>query len=429
MHTNSLEIIRNQASITLASAGSVSHGKTTLVHALSGVKTIKFKKEMEQNITIKLGYANFKIYKAENSKIERPKCYESHGSAKEDRYYSENLQSWMTLIRHISLVDTPGHKSYFSTMINGISEVDGALFLIAGNMTCPQTQTISHLCALEIAKVKNVIVVQNKLDLVTREKAVENYTEILDFMKGTCAENSPIIPISAQKNYNIDFVLDYIVNYIPVPVRDFTSPCRFTIIRSFDINKPGINPSLLKGGIIGGTLQQGILRVGDVVEIAPGVVLKTPEGMKNYKITATITSIFCENNQLDFAVPGGLVALGTSIDSCFCKSDRIVGCILGIPGTLPPVFTEVEVSYKLMKYTLNEEKTKIKKIETGEDLTIISGSMTVKCKVLAKKSDLLKLSLFVPLCAAINSKISISRTINNNLHLIGYGIIQASCQK
>lgn len=82
---------------------------------------------------------------------------------------------------------------------------------------------------------------QNKIDLIFFQegKAKENYNQIKNFIKGTNAENSPIIPISAQFRYNIDFVLQYICDFIPIPKRLISSPLKMIVIRSFDINKPG----------------------------------------------------------------------------------------------------------------------------------------------------------------------------------------------
>jgi len=60
----------------------VAHGKSTVVKAISGVQTVRFKNELERNITIKLGYANAKIYKCEDDQCPRPACYRAYGGAK-----------------------------------------------------------------------------------------------------------------------------------------------------------------------------------------------------------------------------------------------------------------------------------------------------------------------------------------------------------
>ncbi len=91
--------------------------------------------------------------------------------------------------------------------------------------------------------------------------AQEQYKQILKFIKGTVAEGSPIIPISAQLRFNIDVICEYLCTKIPIPVRDFTSTPRLIVIRSFDVNKPGAEVDDLKGGVAGGSIMRGVLRV------------------------------------------------------------------------------------------------------------------------------------------------------------------------
>ena len=123
-----------------------------------------------------------------------------------------------------------------------------ALLLIAANCACPQPQTREHLVAVQNMDLKNIIIVQNKIDLIKEEEAKKNYQQIKTFVKGTKATNSPIIPISAQYEYNIEAVIRYLCD-LPIPKRDFISPPKFIIIRSFDINKPGTEYDKLKGGV------------------------------------------------------------------------------------------------------------------------------------------------------------------------------------
>jgi hypothetical protein len=82
---------------------------------------------------------------------------------------------------------------------------------------------------------------------------------------GTKADGAPIIPISAQLKYNIDVVCEYICTKIPLPVRDFTSTPRLIVIRSFDVNKPGAEIEELKGGVAGGSILRGVLKLGDEI--------------------------------------------------------------------------------------------------------------------------------------------------------------------
>ena len=147
-------------------------------------------------------------------------------------------------------------------MLSGAAVMDAALLLIAGNevrrsfkpcalelmifQTCPQPQTSEHLAAIEIMKLHHIIILQNKVDLMREEGAEQHYQSILKFIRGTVADGSPIIPISAQLKYNIDAVNEYLVSRIPVPIRDFSAAPHMIIIRSFDVNKPGAEIEDLK---------------------------------------------------------------------------------------------------------------------------------------------------------------------------------------
>lgn len=77
------------------------------------------------------------------------------------------------------------------------------------------------------------------------------------------AESAPIIPLSAVQKFNIDVLAQYICTHIPIPQRNFTDKPKLIVIRSFDVNKPGQDIQNLKGGVAGGSLLQGVLRIGD----------------------------------------------------------------------------------------------------------------------------------------------------------------------
>ena len=235
-----------------------------------------------------------------------------------------------------------------ATMLNGAAVMDAALLLIgitrvvdffrkkltlkifaAGNESCPQPQTSEHLAAIEIMKLKHILILQNKIDLVKESQAKEQYDQIEKFVQGmsqtqchwkkiklnpllagTVAEGAPVIPISAQLKYNIEVIAEYVVNKIPIPMRDFTSEPRLIIIRSFDVNKPGCEVEDLKGGVAGGSILRGVLTVGQEIEVRPGLVSKDSEGKLTCKpIRSRIVSLFAEQNELMYAVPGGLIGM------------------------------------------------------------------------------------------------------------------------
>lgn len=76
--------------------------------------------------------------------------------------------------------------------------------MVAGNEPCPQPQTSEHLAAIEIMKLKHMLILQNKIDLINETQAKDQHDQIKNFVEGTVADSAPIIPISAQLKYNID---------------------------------------------------------------------------------------------------------------------------------------------------------------------------------------------------------------------------------
>ncbi|KAJ2899751.1 Eukaryotic translation initiation factor 2 subunit gamma [Zalerion maritima] len=424
------EIIARQATINIGTIGHVAHGKSTVVKAITGVQTVRFKNELVRNITIKLGYANAKIYKCDNKACPRPTCYRSYASHKEvgPPCEREGCEGKYQLVRHVSFVDCPGHDILMSTMLSGAAVMDAALLLIAGNETCPQPQTSEHLAAVQIMKLNNIIIILNKVDLITEESAKQHHKSILNFIRGTNAEKSNIIPISAQLKINIDVVLDEICK-IPVPTRDFTMDPLLIIIRSFDVNKPGAEIEDLKGGVAGGSLLYGVLKVGDEIEIRPGIISRDNEGnMRCEPIFSRVVSLNSENNDLRYAVPGGLIGVGTKIDPTLCRADRLVGFVLGLKGRLPDIYTEAEVNFYLLKRllgvkTADGKQSKVAKLAKNEVLMVNVGATSTGAKILAVKNDAVKLQLHTPCCTNLGEKIALSRRIEKHWRLIGWGTI------
>ncbi|KAG7231348.1 hypothetical protein INR49_012188 [Caranx melampygus] len=429
----SQEIISRQATINIGTIGHVAHGKSTVVKAISGVHTVRFKNELERNITIKLGYANAKIYKLDDASCPRPECYRSCGSSTPDEFPTDipGTKGNFKLVRHVSFVDCPGHDILMATMLNGAAVMDAALLLIAGNESCPQPQTSEHLAAIEIMKLKHILILQNKIDLVKESQAKEHVCITLESFRGTVAEGAPIIPISAQLKYNIEVVCEYIVKKIPVPVRDFTSEPRLIVIRSFDVNKPGCEVDDLKGGVAGGSILKGVLKVGQEIEVRPGIVSKDQEGKLMCKpIFSKIVSLFAEHNDLQYAAPGGLIGVGTKIDPTLCRADRMVGQVLGAVGALPEIFTELEISYFLLRRLLgvrtegDKKAAKVQKLSKNEVLMVNIGSLSTGGRVSAVKADLAKIVLTNPVCTEVGEKIALSRRVEKHWRLIGWGQIR-----
>ncbi|KAK5943704.1 eukaryotic translation initiation factor 2 subunit gamma [Knufia obscura] len=427
------EIIARQATINIGTIGHVAHGKSTVVKAISGVQTVRFKNELERNITIKLGYANAKIYRCDNPECPRPTCYRSYKSEKEvdPPCERDGCKGTYRLLRHLSFVDCPGHDILMSTMLSGAAVMDAALLLIAGNETCPQPQTSEHLAAIEIMKLENIIILQNKVDLMRQNDAQTHYESIQKFIKGTVADGSPIIPISAQLRYNIDAINEYLVTKIPVPIRDFTAAPHMIVIRSFDVNKPGAEIEDLKGGVAGGSILTGVLKLNDEIEIRPGIISKDSAGATICRpIMSRIVTLFAEHNDLKFAVPGGLIGVGTRVDPTLCRADRLVGQVLGHKGKLPEIYIELEVNYFLLRRllgvkTADGKLNKVAKLTKNEVLMVNIGSTATGAKVMGVKADAAKLALTTPACTAVGEKVALSRRIEKHWRLIGWANIVA----
>ncbi|CAL4100172.1 unnamed protein product [Meganyctiphanes norvegica] len=428
------EVISRQATINIGTIGHVAHGKSTVVKAISGVQTVRFKNELERNITIKLGYANAKIFQCDNAKCPRPSCFISASSHKEDKWpcARSNCTGKFSLIRHVSFVDCPGHDILMATMLNGAAVMDAALLLIAANETCPQPQISEHLAAIEIMKLKHILILQNKIDLCRESQLKEQYDQIIKFIQGTVAEGAPVIPISAQLKLNIDVVCEYIFKKIPIPQRDFKLEPRLIVIRSFDVNKPGCEVDDLKGGVAGGSILRGVLKVGQEIEVRPGIMSRDAEtGRVMCKpIRSRIISLFTETNELQFAVPGGLIGVGTKIDPTLCRADRMVGQVLGAVGSLPEIYTELEISYFLLRRLLgvrtegDKKGAKVQKLTKNEMLMVNIGSLSTGGRVMAVKADLAKILLTQPVCTEEGEKIALSRRIDKHWRLIGWGQIR-----
>ena len=287
----------------------------------------------------------------------------------------------------------PGHEVLMTTMLNGTAVMDCALLVVAANETVPQLQTQEHLIAAESMGLDNILLVQNKVDLVSKEALDENTKAITEWVTGSCAEGSPIVPISAQFGYGVQRVIEALANLKPARRGTDRNPI-FACVRSFDVNKPGATYDELSGGVIGGTLLQGTLSVGDSVEIRPGVKCANSNGENVFVPFVTeVTSIRSENNALKSVIPGGLIAIGTHLDPYFTAKDALIGCIMG--KELPDLQDEITIKYRVLR------DSGIKILKPGDSFRITALSRTVMATVLEKikgQKRTVKVKLNEPLC-------------------------------
>jgi len=414
--SNAIKDLPKQPEVNIGTIGHVDHGKTTLVQVLTGTWASRHSEELKRGITIKLGYADMPIYRCPN--CPPPKNYTI-------KPVCEACNSEAEFTRAISFVDAPGHEALMATMLSGVAIMDGAILVIAADELCPQAQTREHLAAAEVSGVKNIIIVQNKIDIVDQKRALESYNEIKAFVKGTVAENAPIIPISAQRGINIDVLLEAIQTIIPTPKRDPELSPLMYIIRSFDINKPGTTIEGLDGGIIGGTIAQGKFAVGEEVEIRPGIMSER-EGKTVYTpLISEIVSLHSGLQEVKEATCGGLIGVGTLLDPSYSKADGLTGSIVGKTGQLPQIVTELTLeTHVLDRVVGTKEMLKVEKINPDEALLLHIGAAVNVGKVINIKQNTIKVKLTRPICALPGSRVAISRKITARWRLIGYGFIK-----
>jgi translation initiation factor 2 subunit 3 len=400
-----------QPEVNIGVVGHVDHGKTTLVQALTGIWTAKHSEELKRAMTIKLGYADGDIYECPD--LPEP-----------DKYMTKPACDNFIYKRSISYVDAPGHEVLMATMLSGAALMDGAVLVIAANEPCPQPQTREHFAALDIIGVRNLVVVQNKVDVISKEKAIESYEQIRKFLEGTWAENSPIIPVSALHKVNIDALIMAIEKRIPTPERDLASPPLMYIVRSFEVNRPGTPPQDLRGGVVGGSLMRGVLKVGDEIEIKPGIRMVRGNKVTYEPLTSEVVSIRFGAREFNEARPGGLVAIGTKLDPSLTKADRLVGNVLGKAGYVPDPVNQLVIEFRLLERVLGtRELLKVQPLVKGERIMITAGAAVTLGIITKLTKEVIEVQLRRPIVAWTGMRVAISRQVLGRWRLVGWGHI------
>ena len=402
-----------QPEVNIGTLGHVDNGKSTIVQAITGIWPARHSEELKRGITIRIGYADAAIYRC-------PSCEEPFNYTTEEK--CPRCGSKTEFVRAVSFIDCPGHHSLMVTMLSGAALFDGAIFVADVRHKFPQPQDREHLQAAFIMGVKNMIFAQNKIDLVDKERALENYEEIKSYIKGTIVEDAPIIPISGQHAVGVEPLLWAMEKFIPTPPHDLTKPFRMPILRSFDVNPPGTPGDKIRGGVIGGAIIQGVVRVGDEIEIAPGV--KVEENGKYESLVTEVVNIRAGGRNVEEAKSGGLTGIETKLDPALTKSDGMIGNMAGSPGTLPPTRYTLSLEYDLFEYVVGvQERIKVNPISVKEPLVLNVYSAVTSGVVTKRSGDRIEVALRRPVVAMDGDKVSISRMIGSAWRLIGYGKI------
>lgn len=406
------DTMQNQPIINIGMIGHVANGKSTLVNAITGTSTQKHSDEKEKNITIRIGYANAKIFKCQYCKP--PEAFQSTKSS--DTSYNCKICNGQTdLISHVSFTDVPGHNIFMSTMLNGTCAMDYAIMIeSASNGTIPAPQTIEHYQITKQIGIPIEFVCLNKIDLVRdKQKVLLMMNELRKFTEN----NIPVIPISGTLECNIDVICEYI-SQLQIPKKNLSEDFKMLVIRSFNVNNAKTLISEMKGGVIGGTLVRGVLNVGQEVILFPGHIVRNDhETTWNYRpVRSTVISIHTDKSKLQYAIPGGLIGVELTIDPGITKDDILVGQI---------VFSKNKVTSEIKIY----ENIRIKfknltsdNIQNSIDVIVNVNSNNIDGNITEYTSDIMTINLKTPICVELNDIITVNRPLTSGgIFILGTG--------
>ena len=435
------EIIINQPTINLSLIGDKGKGKTTLVLSLSEAIPSKIKaekepernREREKNLSQQMGYINIKLYKC--AKCSEPECYKSFNSEIEEELKCSICGNKLELLRHISLIDNPELNIRMNMLLNGLTISDGALLFVAANEKLNIKEEDNKENFQENLALKNIIIIQNKIDIVMKNNlAKQQYPQIKKFAKSKNAENSLIIPISAQLKYNLDVLIQNLIT-IPIPKRDLISPPKYHIFHSFHFSD-FLDESIMinKNGTLYGILIKGILKLGDNIEILPGICLKiNNKEIRNIPIYGKITILQNEKNLSNYVIPGGIINIGLQIESDYCKNNQLEGNVLGLQEKAGKVYYKIGVKCHFLRKLIDIEKKEwghhldyVTDIKKGEVLLLNINFISVGGDIISIKgnnNDEINFNLRKPVCIDISDKIIISRKMGSIWRIIGWGEI------
>jgi translation initiation factor 2 subunit 3 len=390
-----------QAELNIGMIGHVDHGKTSLTQALTGKWTDTHSEELKRGISIRLGYADVTFYKCKcnGEHINKETCPECGKKAEK--------------LRTVSFVDAPGHETLMTTMLSGAALMHGAVLVIAANEACPQPQTTEHLVALKTAGVKNIIVAQNKIDLVEKKQAIENMKTIQKFLENNGYKDVPIIPVAAHFGTNLDLLIAAMEKYLPTPKFDLKKSLLMYCARSFDINKPGEKIKNLKGGVIGGSILRGKVKLKDKIVITPGID-GTP-------VETEVVSLNCASGPISEAHAGGLIAIGTKIDPSITNNDKMRGQVIGVPGKVPASTKNIKMEVQPIERLVEKVNSEMK---TNETIVLTIGTMPAVGTVGSYANGKIEVFLNSPVVIEKGQKIALSRKESTRWRLVAFGVVQ-----
>jgi translation initiation factor 2 subunit 3 len=394
--------IDKQPLIIISTQGRVANGKTSLITKLTGVNPMKFKKEAERDMTIKLGYTNCKFYKC--PKCPAPFCYQISEICNQCADDTE-------LVLHVSFVDSPGHSDLQTTALSGASNVDFSLLVVSAN--CQEDpESNEHYKANKILGLTDkTFIIHNKIDLVDRDQAFDHYDKLKQNYN-----IKYILPMCAQFGFGINYLIQFLVEKIPNPINDnlmkkINSPLRANIIRSFDVNKVGTDINKLVGAIVGGTIKTGKIKIGDIIKIVPGII----QGNTSRPLIARVESLKTENTVLDIAYPGGLIGFGLSLDPNLSKEDKLVGnFIVAETDNSYKIFKKAKINYNKYNDTVD--------LKTGDYCVLMLGSAkrTIKITSINPNKNELSFETNIDMAGYPDDRVVLTR----DNHILMYGNVK-----
>ena len=393
----------SQPLVIIGTQGRVANGKSSLIRALTGINPMKFTKEAEKNMTIKLGYTNAKFYKCKT--CPEPWCYQVNQLECAQCGRANELKL------NVSFVDSPGHNDLQATALSGASNMDFCLLVVSAD--CEQDpETNEHYKAIKILGLQDsTIVLHNKIDLVSKDIALERWEKLKETYRVKF-----ILPICAQFGFGLNYLTQFLVESIPNPINSkleekIKLPLKVSIVRSFDVNKPSTPVEKITGAIVGGTIKTGCIKIGDKIKIIPGIVLSNGQ---NHPVEAFVETLKTDNTSLDIAYPGGLIGIGLSIDPTLSKEDRLVGnFIIGMDDKTNKIFKTCTI-----KYSQYNPDTTIN-IKQGDSFVCMLGSIkrVIKVNWIDKTKSQLNFTSTVVMAGEPGDSIVITKS--NHIELYG----------
>jgi translation initiation factor 2 subunit 3 len=385
-HISLNKVVAGQAIFNIGTAGHVAHGKSTIVKRITGVATQTHKDEKEKNITIRLGYANCKLYRNKKGII-IPFPEETV------RAYDPDTSEPLDLLYQVSFVDCPGHQAYISTMISGSFIMDYVLVVIDATAPIPQPQTHEHLLALDYSGIpaEKMCFVLNKMDLAKDDglsirKSLQTY---LDTSFGECPQRV-IIPVSAATGANINVLVNFISEQVrtrlPKTIAQAEKNLRMLVVRSYNINRPNAGLDL-QGAVLGGTIQSGVITNGDYIEIRPGVINMSNGQKVVQPLAARVINLQSgKNAPIELAIPGGLVGVNLSLYAGLSGDNKLKGQVITHLGYGDPIYNVVGGRFRGATGLSDQAQTKLNGLVEGSTVSIIvDGIMNAKGTVSSLK--------------------------------------------